>query len=53
MKLFWVPLLQYIEDFGNEAQPEWSKSMEANHSAIVAEMDGLVPGPAIAMDMDS
>ena len=30
-----------------------SKSLEANHSAIVAGMDGLAPGPAIAMDMDS
>ena len=53
LNLFWVPLLKYIEDLGNEAQPEWSKSLEVNHSAIVAEMDGIVPSPAKTMDMDS
>ena len=53
LNLFWVPLLEYIEDVCNDAQPEWSKSLETNHSAIVAEMDGIVLGPAKTMDMAS
>ena len=53
MDISWAPLLQHIEDLGNESQPERPKSLEVNHSAIVAEMVGIAPIPAITMDMDS
>ena len=51
LNLSWAPPLKYIEELGNEAQPEWSKSLEVNHSAIVAEMEGSVPSPANTMGM--
>ena len=40
LKLFWVPLLEYMDSFTSEAAPEWTENLALNHTVLLSEMAG-------------
>ena len=44
LNLLWQSVLDYIESIMRDSAPEWTESLGKNHSGILSEMQGVLPG---------
>ena len=42
LNLVWVPVLEYMDSCTSPEAPVWTKALGNNHTALVAEMTGIV-----------
>ena len=52
LNLFWMPLIEYMDACTSEPAPVWTKNLALNHTALLAEMAGIVMGADEPLGMD-
>ena len=52
MSCFWMPLIEYMDACTSEPAPVWTKNLALNHTALLAEMAGIVMGAGEPLGMD-
>ena len=52
LNLFWMPLIEYMDSCTSEPAPVWTKNLALNHTALLAEMAGIVMSADEPLEMD-
>ena len=52
LNLIWAPVLEYMESCVHQPAPEWTEQLDLHHSALRAEMTGVVTEADTPMDID-